>query len=345
MRTQREIVLSENTTKRILRKETERGRIKEMNTLHYHRELYPTDEHILKQFFDARRRKSGNECPDCKRPIDKFYKKVPAKSAFRCSNCCYRVYPLVGTPFEHTHMSLRLMLELVFRMLQSKHGLTAAEVARDYGMSEDCAWRLLHRNRRWMALALEQEVFDPNGYLEMDEVYPKKPTRLGRKYKWSRGMGSQRIAKVITMIERGGPAKAFVVERANNSVVRGLLNKYAKKTNKIFTDESRIYRSLKDEWTHGVCNHNEKEWVNGSAHTNTCESLNSYIKGNIYHTHKGVKYLQQYVDETTFRFSTRFETVQEAISRLFAALPPLSVQSADETLQEIIKQKPRKKAS
>lgn len=317
-------LVGNDTISRLNKKQTKTGILKELQTLKVFKEIYPSPEVVLKKIFEARSLKTSNMCPRCGCAINLSTYKPAAQMKYTCKLCFHFISPLVGTPLERTHIKLNLILEIAYRTFQSKHGLTISEISRDYGISFEAATNTMKRVRLWMSLYLQQIKFDENAYIEMDEVFPKKPTNLGRGFKWSRGMGSERIAKTITMVQRGsGVAKGFVVDEVNRESVDGLVKQELSKTNKIRTDEKPVYKYLSNVgWDHDSCNHNKKEWVNNDAHTNTCESLHSFIQGNIRNTYRGVKNTQRYVDEACFVFSNRQNNVYEAIENLFNALPP-----------------------
>jgi hypothetical protein len=76
----------------------------------------------------------------------------------------------------------------------------------------------------------------------------------------------------------------------------------------IYTDEARHYQRLpRLGFKHGRVNHSRKQYVRGSAHTNTIEGYWGNTKRGIdgvYH-HVSTKYLQKYLDEYGFRYNHR----------------------------------------
>lgn len=60
-----------------------------------------------------------------------------------------------------------------------------------------------------------------------------------------------------------------------------------------------------------------KEYVRGDVHTNTIENFWSVLKRQIYGTHHQVsrKHIQKYLDEVSFKYSTRKNTEQERFDK------------------------------
>jgi len=76
------------------------------------------------------------------------------------------------------------------------------------------------------------------------------------------------------------------------------------------TDGHGAYRILAGEYQHEVVSHQNDEYVReGKIHTNTIEGYFSHLKRMIggTHIHVSKKYLQQYVNEHSFRYVYRKE--------------------------------------
>jgi transposase-like protein len=79
------------------------------------------------------------------------------------------------------------------------------------------------------------------------------------------------------------------------------------------TDSLRSYRTLgKKGYTHAAVNHENHQWAIGIHSTNSIEGFWSHLKRGISSTHCAVSpnYLQNYVDEFSFRFNNRHEPAQ-----------------------------------
>ena len=88
------------------------------------------------------------------------------------------------------------------------------------------------------------------------------------------------------------------------TVIRDNVNRQAQ----LMTDSFIGYRWLNKEFAgHETVNHSAKEYVRGSAHTNTVEGYFSLLKRGIigtYH-HVGSQHLHRYLAEFDFRYNAR----------------------------------------
>src|SRR5207248_1042455 len=190
------------------------------------------------------------------------------------------------------------------------------EVHRSIGITQKCAWHMLHRIR----LAMQDDLTGGtlSGECEIDETF------IGGK---ARNMHKDRKRRAI---KRGGP------ESGNKTIVLGILEREAGKKrkrvrtsviadrkkatitpevmahvepgSKIYTDEfgSIWYGTDPGQYEHQIVNHLEC-YVKGNVHTNTLENFWSLWKRAINGTYVAVEpfHLFRYVDEEAFRFNNR----------------------------------------
>ena len=115
-------------------------------------------------------------------------------------------------------------------------------------------------------------------YVEVDETYMcRKTARLGNR------RSGYEMEKVITLVESDGGARSFHVNSVNSETVRKILHEQIHADSAIMTDEAPIYkRPVREHFAgHGTVNHSIKEYVRGSAHTNTIEGYFSILKRGI----------------------------------------------------------------
>ena len=311
-------------------------------------------EIVLDYIFRARCKNTVGGCTNCGKPYHLF-KKVPSRYAYKCD--CKKsklIFPLSGTPLEHCKKPLNLVIDIFYEMFVSKHGAPATEIDRRFSLStkpdkndeenpmlirkNETSHFLLERISQMQGIAVLEQDFRADSDLEVDEVYPYVRTGLGPYYSFKSGLGSERLQPVITITERRsdgtvGLTKLLAVEETTNETLRKIFREHIKPTNRIFTDESKIYLFLdadegefKDNF-HGKCNHKEKKWVvEGDYHVNGCEGVHSYVKKYIHYVHLGVskEKIQFYLNRVAFNLSYRDKNVFEAIDALFSALPGLN---------------------
>jgi hypothetical protein len=109
---------------------------------------------------------------------------------------------------------------------------------------------------------------------------------------------------VMGMRERGGSAKAFVMNRTDTEAIQAKVRENVVPGSVVCTDEAAAYRGM-SEFSHLQVNHSAKEYVNGMAHTNGMESVWAVLKRGYYGVYHNfsTKHLQRYVGEFSFRLN------------------------------------------
>lgn len=320
---------SPTTLKNVEKKKTEQGVKRELSTQRAVKEIFHSDDVILFEIFKFRLSKTNNRCPKCGFPVSVHYRKMTDKPAFRCNQCFHKIYPMKGTPLEHTHVALTTYMDVIYDLINCKNGISSLEIHRKSNSRRETAYNILDRIRDWMLLSVMQSNFLPGEIIEIDEVYiPITDFVLGEGESLKRGTGSQRRYPVITMTGRSsGVMKAYPTPEVSRQVLEEAMEWAGiNKTHKIKTDEHKIYSSLeKRGYNHKPCNHKRKVWVVEDSHTNTLEGFHAMAKGATQRTYKGIEtdYVEKYFGEFSFRFTMRFKTNIEIISELLTALPPL----------------------
>lgn len=135
--------------------------------------------------------------------------------------------------------------------------------------------------------------------------YIEAERRSGRR---KRGRGAEGKTPVVGMVERKGDVKAVVVADVKSETVLPLVESNVEKGSTVHTDEFNVYDKLGQKgYTHERVQHSQKVFVVGNSHTNSIEGFWAQIKNAVNGVHHGVspKYLQQYVNEYSFRYSHR----------------------------------------
>lgn len=171
-----------------------------------------TDEAKAREWLEARVWPNGPVCPHCGatgEDVTRLEGKKHRPGLFQCSKCREQFTVTVKTVFERSKIPLSKWLAALFMLTASKKGVSAHQVHRSLAMSYKTAWFLCHRLRE----AMRQGGFAPLGgsgkSVESDETY------IGR----LKGMPKARADgvhknMVLTLVERGGPARSFHMMRA-----------------------------------------------------------------------------------------------------------------------------------
>jgi transposase-like protein len=112
------------------------------------------------------------------------------------------------------------------------------------------------------------------GTIEADETYVGgKSRRVGRQ------TGLENKTPVVSLVQRNGDVRSFVVPVVSASTLRKTLTEHLSKNAKLMTDELRGYIKVGKEFkSHEVVNHGNYEYVRGDVTTNTVEGFFSLLK-------------------------------------------------------------------
>ncbi len=247
----------------------------------------------------------GPRCVHCQ--SEKIYRLKVAgtkRVVLKCGTCRKQFSATVGTIFERSHITLNKWFMAFQLMASSKKGMSAHQLHRMLDITYKSAWFLAHRIRHVM----KQTPFGDKlgGIVEADETY------IGGK---SRGMGhiANKIP-VFALVERGGRVRSFTMPLVTAVNLKRAIHEHVDKASILMTDELAGYTKIgKDFADHQTVNHSQKEYVRGTASTNTVEGYFSLLKRGLtgtYH-HVSARHLHRYLDEFNFRYNAR--TVSDAI--------------------------------
>jgi hypothetical protein len=202
-----------------------------------------------------------------------------------------------------------------------KNGVSSWEIHRSLGITQKCAWHMLHRIR----LAMQDpqsggKLGGPDKEIEADESFiggaarNMHPEVKARRLQGRRG-GTQGKAIVAAVLERGGKVRAKVVERRRKAQIQSLVRENVEAGSALYSDALKSYEGLSEEYAHQVIDH-AVEYVRENVHTNGMENFWSLLKRGINGTYISVEpyHLFRYVDEQSFRFNTRKDANGEVLS-------------------------------
>jgi transposase len=260
---------------------------------------YPDDQACLVAVLENR---YGDTCPRCG-VIGVKWHPITGRKGFVCSECDRHVYPLADTIFRKSETPLWNWFYAIFQFSVSKNGVSAKELERTLGVTYKTAWRMCKQIR----LLMENDG-DPLGgsgeVVEVDETY------IGGRRKLAHRFDNKSV--VFGAVERDGRALAIKVKSAGARVLLPIIEGNVSEGTAIHSDEWSAYRTLKRRgYSHTTVNHSKLEYVRGAAYTNTIEGFWSQLKRSLDGTYHAVspKYLQNYVDEFTFRYNYRLQPI------------------------------------
>lgn len=276
---------------------------------------YFHDEQAAFTFLESVLWANGPVCPHCG-TVDKAGKLEGVRSKaskkhpegvtrhglWKCYACRDQFTVKIGTVFESGHIPLHKMLQAVYLLTSSKKGISAHQLHRTLEITYKSAWFLAHRIREAFISGNLPPMGGAGSVVEADETYiGRKPGREVRK-------GTAHKMAVLTLVERGGSARSFHIDRASIDTVKPILHQNISRETALMTDTAGIYLKMETGFaSHEMVNHKEEEYVRGKVHTNTIEGFFSVFKRGMkgVYQHCSEKHLHRYLAEFDFRYSNR----------------------------------------
>ena len=252
--------------------------------------------------------KNGVVCPTCG---SKDIGYVASRRLWQCKSRHPKAQfsVKVGTIMEDSALGLDKWLTAIWMQTNMKNGVSSWELHRSLGITQKCAWHMLHRIR----LALQDSVSGGklSGEVEVDETFIGGKARnmhageKARKLQGRRG-GTQGKAIVAAVLERGGKVRAKVVDKRRKNQLQSLVRENVEAGSALYSDALKSYEGLDGEFAHQVIDH-AIAYADGNVHTNGMENFWSLLKRGINGTYVSVEpyHLFRYLDEQAFRFNNR----------------------------------------
>lgn len=227
------------------------------------------------------------------------------RRVWKCAACRRQFSVLTDTIFHGTKIPVRTWLLVIFEFCASKNSLSAHEVARKYGITNESAWHMLHRIRE--ATKREPVAGLLRGSVQADETWiGGNPANRHRKDPREQARGYNEIQKqpVFSLVHyETREVRSMVV---NDVTAKTLSEKIREHTNVanlyLQTDASTAYITIgREAAQHDVVNHAGGQYkLKGGAGTNLAEGFFSQLKRSIDGTHHHVstvhlhRYLAQF---------------------------------------------------
>jgi len=267
--------------------------------------VYFADKDNCLNYVAVRRWPDGVSCPTCGRKDVTF---MASRRMWQCKGRHPKAQfsVKVGTIFEDSALGLDKWLMAMWMVANCKNGVSSWEIHRAIGITQKCAWHMLHRIR----LAMQGEDGGKLcGEVEVDETFIGGKARnmhASKRKENIHGRGPTDKAIVFGMVERGGRVRATHVNSRQGEELQEHIRQCVEAGAAIFSDELASYEGLGDDYRHDIINH-AVEYVNGNTHTNTIENFWALLKRGLHGTYISVEpfHLFRYIDEQAFRYNNR----------------------------------------
>jgi transposase-like protein len=257
-----------------------------------------SDEEACREYLAKLRWPEGVVCPVCKARESLAIR----RGVWRCKACRKEVSVMAGTVFQDSKLPLMLWIRAMWLVTSQKNGVSAMGLQRVLGLgSYKTAWTMLHKLRRAMVRPNRELL---TGIVEVDEAY------WGGVEEGVRGRQTEDKALIAVAVEvaDGGIGRIRLrhIPDVSRAPLHSFINQSVEPGSTVQTDGLPAYRELKG-YTHD--RQVQRQQPEDAAHLlPRAHRVISLLKRWMLGTHQGAvasEYLQDYLDEFTFRFNRR----------------------------------------
>ncbi len=270
-------------------------------------EMFP-DQAACIAYLEQLRWQGSPECPHCESThINKRNETATGRiGRWNCHDCHSTFKVTSGTMFVGTQIALQKWFLAIALMANAKKSLSSCQLARDLGLKQRTAWRIM--------MCIRAEMGKDNvllqGIVEADETYIGGSSRKdydkeeGEPRK--RGRGTAKDA-VMGAVARGGKVVAELVSDIAGEPIADFIRRVVNTEDaKLYTDPFKGYTEIGKEMEHQTINRSE-QWVADGIHTHTMEGFWSFVKRAGYgsHHHYSTGYTPLYLAEACYKYNYR----------------------------------------
>ena len=191
---------------------------------------------------------------------------------WNCYNCGSSFTVLSGTIFAGTRTPLILWFLAIAIVVNAKKGISSYQLSRHLGISQDNAWRILHKIRKEMLEELTG--ISLKGIVEADETYASIYTGEEK----NAGRGSDKL-KILGAVEREGNVMARRVYDVSGETIKQFMKDYLEfEDSVLITDQWRGYNILDELVEHLVMEKKKERYKT----TSVIEGFWATVKRSLY---------------------------------------------------------------
>ena len=280
-------------------------------------EIWPTERAAL-TWYENHRWRNGLFCPRCG-GMNAYEVGSRKPLSHRCRDCNKYFSVKIGTPTEHSNLSVRKFLLYIHQFLTESKGGTTMKMQMSVKTGFRTSWFLGQRVR---VMAEEPEKPMLEGIVQIDETYFGGKWRFmheGRK----RELGGNWMANKIPVIGARDEQGRVIVKRMEEDTARERVNfvlANVRPGSEVWTDGHPAYKVLPlHGYVHRFVDHKKKQYVDEDGVTvNVMEGHWSHLKKKYHGIHHWIspEDSQLYLDESTFRNNIGPGNGPSAIGRL-----------------------------
>jgi len=241
---------------------------------------------------------NGFVCPRCNSVKVSYIK---TRKIYQCSQCRHQVSITAGTLFHSTNLSLVKWFWAIYLTASDKGGISALRLAKHIDVSWPTARKMLKKIRT--AMTDRDSKYRLKQLIEFDDAY------IGGKRTGKRGRGAAGKQAILVAVEtRDGKAGYMAVEAVatiSKKTVREFLQDHLKAGQTVRTDAFPALNSVQEMHNHQkkvVPAEEASEWL-PLVHV-IIGNLKKFLNGTFHGV--SLKYLQEYLNEFSYRFNRRF---------------------------------------
>ena len=224
------------------------------------------------------------------------------RDLWRCFECGRETSVIAGTIFQDTKLPLTVWFRAIWQVASQKNGVSALSLQRVLGLGNyKTAWSLLHKLRRAMVRPGRERL---SGVIEVDEAY------WGAKESGVRGRQTVHKALIIVAAQADGTGIERIrlkhIANTERATLHSFIGQAIEQGSTVVTDGLQAYREMEGY----IHNRQVKKRQPADAEhlLPRVHRVISLLKRWLLGTHQGAiahEYLQDYLDEFTFRFNRR----------------------------------------
>lgn len=259
------------------------------------------------EFLRKHRENQGITCTKCKSDSLRW---ISTRCCWTCNKCNYRLGLRKGTVMENSKLSYRIWLTCLYLMVLTKKGFSATEMQNILGHKRyEPIWLMMHKIR--IQMGAREKRYQLDGFVELDEAFFAGHRKKGKNESGKEFKEIDRNEKVLVAVSTQDTQSKFlkmtVVQSLSKKDIAYEVPNMVHHSATVMTDGRRCYTPIKEiAKEHQVKIIRDKKqvcqafpWVHIAI-----SNAKKKIKG--IHHHVKNEYMQNYLNEFTYKYNRRF---------------------------------------